>query len=276
MLSDATWARGDGGREVGSGLNCGVMTVMKNLLRVPTVLLLASIGLTGCVGLQPAPMYRLDSGTTEVPERIDGAAVLLAPVTLADYLQRDALLQRLADGSLAADDQQARWAGSLKADIEQLMLRQLAWRLDTQSLVLGPADEGFAPEVQIELSITRLDSGPAYPAVLEAQWRLRDKAGKHLGSRLVRLQEEHLGTTADQVRAQSALLQRLSEMVAGAVEPALVAKTPPAGSGQATGEQVGRTAGTAHSGGRADPNRPGSLPLLTPLSGEVRLKKPDW
>ncbi|MFT8157982.1 ABC-type transport auxiliary lipoprotein family protein, partial [Salmonella enterica] len=96
-----------------------------------------------------------------------------------------------------------------------------------QSLVLGPADEGFAPEVQIELSITRLDSGPAYPAVLEAQWRLRDKAGKHLGSRLVRLQEEHLGTTADQVRAQSALLQRLSEMVAGAVEPALVAKTPP-------------------------------------------------
>ena len=105
---------------------------MKNLLRVPTVLLLASIGLTGCAGLQPTPMYRLDSGTTEVPERIDGAAVLLAPVTLADYLQRDALLQRLADGSLAADDQQARWAGSLKADIEQLMLRQLAWRLDTR------------------------------------------------------------------------------------------------------------------------------------------------
>ena len=27
------------------------------------------------------------------------AAMLLAPVTLADYLQRDALLQRLSDGS---------------------------------------------------------------------------------------------------------------------------------------------------------------------------------
>ena len=75
------------------------MTVMKNLLRVPTVLLLASLGLTGCIGLKPAPMYRLDSGTTEVPERTDGASVLLAPVALADYLQRDALLQRLADGS---------------------------------------------------------------------------------------------------------------------------------------------------------------------------------
>jgi len=203
------------------------MTVMKNLLRVPTVLLLASIGLTGCIGLKPAPMYRLDSGTTEVPERTDGASVLLAPVALADYLQRDALLQRLADGSLAADDQQARWAGSLKGDIEQVLLRQLAWRLDTQSLVLGPAEEGFAAEVQIELSISRLDSGPQYPAVLEAQWRLRDKAGKHLGTRLVRLQEEHQGTATDQVRAQSQLLQRLSEMLAQAVEPTLVAKAAP-------------------------------------------------
>ena len=236
---------------------------MKNLLRVPTVLLLASIGLTGCVGLQPTPMYRLDSGTTEVPERSMARPCCWRRLPLPIICSAMRCCSSLADGSLAADDQQARWAGSLKADIEQLMLRQLAWRLDTQSLVLGPADEGFAPEVQIELSITRLDSGPAFPAVLEAQWRLRDKAGKHLGSRLVRLQEEHLGTTADQVRAQSALLQRLSEMVAGAVEPALVAKTPPAGAGQATGEQVGRTAGTAHSGGRADPNRPGSLPLLT-------------
>ncbi|EXF43911.1 putative lipoprotein [Pseudomonas sp. BAY1663] len=209
------------------------MKVMKNVLRAPIVLLLASIGLTGCIGLQPAPMYRLDSGASEVPERTDGAAVLLEPVTLADYLQRDALLQRLADGSLAADAQKARWAGSLKADVDQLLLRQLAWRLNTQSLVLGPADEGFAPDVQVELSITRLDSGPQYPAVLEAQWRLRDKAGKHLGNRLVRLQEEHLGSTADQVRAQSVLLQRLSEMLAGAIEPALAAKTPPKRSAKA-------------------------------------------
>ena len=226
MLSDATWARGDGGRRVASGLNCGVMTVMKNLLRVPTVLLLASIGLTGCVGLQPAPMYRTDSGTTEVPERIDGAAVLLAPVTPADYLQRDALLQRLADGSLAADDQQARWAGSLKADIEQLMLRQLAWRPDTQSTVLGRRRRLRAGGTDRAVHHPPRFRACVPGGTFEAQWRLRDKAGKHLGSRLVRLQEEHLGTTADQVRAQSALLQRLSEMVAGAVEAALVAKTP--------------------------------------------------
>lgn len=195
------------------------------MLRFTTVLLLACASLAGCV-TQPVPMYRLDNGAVEVPAQADGAAILLGPVLLADYLQRDVLLQRLPDGSLAAEGQQAHWAGSLQGDISQLLLRQLAWRLKTQSLELSPGNKGFIPEVQVEVEITRLDSGPQHPAVLEAQWRLLDKQGKHQASRLVRLQEEHQGSTTDQVRAQSVLLQRLSEMMATAIEPMMVAKTP--------------------------------------------------
>jgi uncharacterized lipoprotein YmbA len=194
------------------------------VLRFTTVLLLACAGLAGCV-TQPVPMYRLDNGAAEVPEQAEGTAILLGPVLLADYLQRDVLLQRLPDGSLAADGQQARWAGSLQGDINQLLLRQLAWRLKTQRLELSPGSKGFTPEAQVELEITRLDSGPQHPAVLEAQWRLLDKQGKRQASRLVRLQEEHQGSTTDQVRAQSVLLQRLSEMMAAAIEPMVIAKT---------------------------------------------------
>ncbi|WP_417791614.1 PqiC family protein [Stutzerimonas xanthomarina] len=196
-----------------------------NVRRFTTFLLLACAGLAGCV-TQPVPMYRLDNGNVEMPAQAeDGAAVLLGPVKLADYLQHDALLQRLPDGSLAADDQQARWAGNLQGDVNQLLLRQLASRLKTQSLELSPGSKGFDPDIRIELEITRLDSGPQHPAVLEAQWRLLDGQGKRQSSRLVRLQEEHQGSTTDQVRAQSRLLQRLSEMMASAVEPIMVAKT---------------------------------------------------
>lgn len=171
-------------------------------------------------------MYRLDNGAVEMPaQATDGSAILLGPVVLADYLQHSALLQRLPDGSLAADGQQARWAGNLQGDINQLLMRQLAWRLKTQNLELSPGNKGFAPDVQVEIEITRLDSGPQHPAVLEAQWRLLDKQGKRQGSRLVRLQEPHLGSTTDQVRAQSVLLQRLSEMMASAIEPMAIAKT---------------------------------------------------
>lgn len=194
------------------------------MLRFSTVVLLACASLAGCM-TQPVPMYRLDTGTTEIPAEEGQVAVLLGPVTLADYLQHDALLQRLPDGSLAQEGQKARWAGSLQGNIDQLLLRQLASRLKTQRLELNPG-KGFKPDVQVELDITRLDSGPEHPAVLEAQWRLLDANGKRHGSRLVRLQEEHQGSTADQVRAQSVLLQRLSEMVADAIEPLATAKAP--------------------------------------------------
>lgn len=203
------------------------MKVMNNVLRFPLVLLLACTGLVGCVAQQPLPLYRLDNGVVEIPEQQGEAAVLLGPVSLADYLQRDALLQRLPDGSIAADPQQARWAGSLKEDVDQLLLRQLATQLKTQKVEAAPAGEGFAPDVQIELAITRLDSGPQHPAVLEAQWRLIDAQGKRQGSRLVRLQEEHQGSVSDQVQAQSRLLQRLSTLLAQAVEPVLLARKAP-------------------------------------------------
>ena len=195
------------------------------MLRLTTLVLLASAGLAGCMTQPPAPMYRLDSGSPEIPERERGAAVLLGPVQLADYLQHNAVLERLADGSLHGDESEARWAGSLKQDVDQLLLRHLAWRLDTQHLELSPASEGFAHDVQVEVRITRLDSGSLQPAMLEAQWLLFDSNGKRGASRLARLSEEHDGTTADQVRAQGVLLQRLSELVADSIAP-LLEKSP--------------------------------------------------
>ncbi len=190
------------------------------MLRLTTLVLLASAGLAGCM-TQPTSMYRLDSGSPQIPERERGAAVLLGPVQLADYLEHHAVLERLADGSLRGDESQARWAGSLKQDVDQLLLRHLAWHLDTQHLELTPASKGFTHDVQVEVRITRLDSGLLQPAVLEAQWLLFDGNGKRGASRLTRLSEEHDGTTADQVRAQGVLLQRLSELMADSIAPLL-------------------------------------------------------
>ncbi|WP_298186803.1 ABC-type transport auxiliary lipoprotein family protein [uncultured Pseudomonas sp.] len=187
-------------------------------LRFPGILLLVGmLGLTGCVRHQQASLYQLDSGDIRVPTAEQGVAVLLGPVAIADYLQREALLQRQADGSLTAADN-ASWAGSLAADIDQQLIRQLASRLDSQRLVLAPATAGFVPQVRLGLSITRLDSGPQRPAVLEAQWRLAGADGKLIDGRLVHLEEGHNGSIVDQVRAQSLVVQQLVEQLAVAVE----------------------------------------------------------
>ncbi|MCY1275433.1 ABC-type transport auxiliary lipoprotein component [compost metagenome] len=193
--------------------------------RIPLVLLLTGVlGLVGCVGHQPVPLYKLDSGNPGVPDQKNGPSVLLGPVVVADYLQRETLLQRQPDGSLLPSTSE-RWAGSLSADIDQLLVRQLAWRLDTQRLVLAPAAAGFTPDAQVQLHISRLDSGPQQPAVLEAEWRLLDRRGQLRDSGLIRLQEAHQGSAADQVRAQSVVLQRLAEQLAVTLQPLL--KEPP-------------------------------------------------
>lgn len=194
-------------------------------LRLPLMIVLTGVlGLAGCSVHQPDALYQLDSGTPGQPMQSAGMAVLLGPVTIADYLQRETLLQRQNDGSLSAATD-GRWAGSLSADIDQLLLRQLAWRLDSQRVVLAPASAGFTPDVQVLLSITRLDSGESQPAILDAQWRLIDRRGQVRDNRMLHLVQPHQGSTADQVKAQGALLQQLSEQLAVALKP--LANQPP-------------------------------------------------
>lgn len=160
-------------------------------LRLPFALLLTGLlGLSGCSMHQPVALYQLDSGDPGQPSQSAGMAVVLGPVSIADYLQRETFLQRQADGSLSSATD-GRWAGSLSADIDQLLVRQLAWRLDSQRVVLAPASAGFSPDVQVLLSITRLDSGKNQPAILDAQWRLLDRRGRVRDNRIVHLEQQH-------------------------------------------------------------------------------------
>jgi len=188
-------------------------------LRISSLLLLTSLlSMVGCVVQQPVTLYQLDSGNPKMPVANKGVAVLLGPVSIADYLQQPTLLQRQPDGSLTPATE-ARWAGALGADIDQVLLRQLASRLETQRLVMAPGGAGFVPDVQVELTISRMDSGPLQPAVLDAQWRLLDRRGQLRDSRLIHIEEPHLGGSADQVRAQSVVLRRLAEQLASAIKP---------------------------------------------------------
>lgn len=234
-----------------------------NVVRLPLLALLTSLlGLAGCVHTPPAPLYQLETGNSELPSQAAGMAVLLGPVSVADYLQRETLLQRQPDGSLTASTE-GRWAGSLAGDIDQLLLRQLAWRLDSQRLVLAPATPGFTPDAQVLLSINRLDSGPQRPAVLEAQWRVLDKAGQLRDSRLVRLEQPHDGSAGDQVRAQSQLLQQLAEQLAGAVKPL---------EGQASAPAAGETRKPSPAPARnsREPAQP-KIPMAAPVRTDVEV-----
>ncbi|HFT7736815.1 TPA: membrane integrity-associated transporter subunit PqiC, partial [Pseudomonas aeruginosa] len=150
--------------------------------------LVSLLGLTGCAVHPPAQLYQLDVGAAAVPKKDGGAAVLLGPVQLADYLKRDVMVQRQADGILSLSTD-ARWAGNLETNVSQQLLRQMSSELGSSRLALFPEKPGFTPQVQVMLTISRLDSGPKQPAVIEARWRLLDQKGDLKDSRVFHEEE---------------------------------------------------------------------------------------
>lgn len=195
---------------------------MKQLMRLPLGIAIVGVlafGSVGCSIAPPATFYQLQQSTTETASRDNNITVLLGPLRVADYLQRENVLQREADGSLSLS-QQARWAGSLQDDIGQLLLRQVSAQLGSSRIALYPDRVGIEAQAQVVLSISRLDSGVQQPAVLEAQWRLLDAKGSLRNSRVLRFEEAHNGEVADQVRAQSQLLGQLSKQLVAALQDA--------------------------------------------------------
>ncbi|HHX34056.1 MAG TPA: hypothetical protein GX719_02110 [Gammaproteobacteria bacterium] len=198
---------------------------MKHLMRLPlgiAMLGVLALGAVGCSVAPPAQFYQLQQLEQSATSRENNVTVLLGPLKIADYLQRESLLQRETDGSLSLS-QQARWAGSLHDDIGQLLLRQISAQLGSSRISLYPDRVGMQAEAQVVLSISRLDSGVEQPAVLEAQWRLLDGEGTLRNSRVLRFEETHNGELSDQVRAQSELLAQLSKQLVHALEEALPA-----------------------------------------------------
>jgi uncharacterized protein len=177
--------------------------------------LLLALGLSACSLQAPAPLYQLATGKVNVPSARNGIVLLLQPLTVAHYLERDVLLQRQTDGSLL--ETQAHWAGNLGEDIELVLVAQLASQLHSPNVLTAASHAGLVADLQLQVSISRLDSGPQQPAVLQAQWRLLDKSGQLREQRLLRLEQAHSATLASQVQAQSLLLQELAKQLAQAV-----------------------------------------------------------
>lgn len=170
----------------------------------------------GCSSRQ-VEFYQLPYAPASIDNQAQGLSVLIGPIKLADYLQREQILQRQLDGRLLYS-RQGRWAGGLDEEVGQLLLSRIAASSNNSQISLYPDRVGVGPAAQILVSINRLDSGEQLPAVLQAQWRLLDVQGKQHSSRILSLEQEHDGSMAGQVQAQSDLLQQLADELSQALD----------------------------------------------------------
>jgi uncharacterized protein len=188
-------------------------------------------GLAGCIGVSPpARFYLLGSlAQGEAPPMVvakESPAVLVGPVTLAAYLDRDQLVARSGPVELRVAPFD-RWAEPLSDGIYRVLQENLSVLLATPhvSTVLqqspGPAD------FQIAVHVSRFDQGADGGAHLTAFWSLENiRAG---GAALRKKTVVHVAAASpalgDRVQAQDQALTVFSREIAAAIADA--AKPPP-------------------------------------------------
>ena len=147
--------------------------------------LLVACGLVACASPAPAPqLYALhlaprpaamDPTGAPPPAQASGAWQLLA-VRLPEYLDRDALLLPLADGSLQPQPGH-RWAEPLRDAVPRLLGEDLARLRGGAGLWTAPPPAGVVIARQLRVDLLALDVLPGLAAVrLQARWSLADPA----------------------------------------------------------------------------------------------------
>lgn len=137
---------------------------------------LAALALAGCASAPPVHLHTLMP--PDPPERAASAqalpAVLVDPIRIPTQVDQPQWLVRLADGSVAALEQE-RWAGPLRDEFRQALLEQLVRRhgaVDARSA--GPSPAAY---VRVSIELRRFESIPGQEARIEGFWAITPHRG---------------------------------------------------------------------------------------------------
>lgn len=211
-----------------------MIRIARLMLPVTAALVLAGLS-TGCLSVQK-PAYAYYS-LQPLAEPVEGLAKLSAgevmsfgPVTLAGYLDRPQMVTR-GEGTQIMLSSTHRWAGSLRDNINDVMLNNLMVLLGTDRIVSFPWTANIPIDHQLSVQIHQFEGILGGDVVFRGRWGSRDvlfgKTGKtKLRGQSVELREP-AGTTHDEmVMAQSRLLARLAVLIVESLPDAKAVTVP--------------------------------------------------
>lgn len=183
-------------------------------------LILAATLLSACVGQSPpSRFYALQPLITQPLGRLAETDRLgVGPIRMADYLDRQQVVRRSADGQLDISEFH-RWGGNLEQNIMDVLALNLSKALALDTVVTYPWKRSLEIHYQLALDVRYFDMDSAGKVTLAAQWRLLDdKTGKLLHLRNEQIEVQAEGTDyAQQTQAQSQALAQLAQHVAEAL-----------------------------------------------------------
>lgn len=148
--------------------------------RLPALLLL--LGLAACSAAPGGgqPGYLLPAGTAAATHPEAGAAIAVAPVRVADFLDGEGIVMQLSDIEVYPARQHL-WAQELPGQLQQLLQQRLAAALPAAQVVSRgqPLLSGL-PAREVRLRLDRFQGRYDGVALAQGQWQLLDGQGRLL------------------------------------------------------------------------------------------------
>jgi hypothetical protein len=172
----------------------------------------------GCTVLapqhDPSRFYTLLAREAATAGRGAGLSVIVGPVTVPAYLDRNEVAVRVSPTELTYALAE-RWAEPLVQGFTRVLVEDLGAALGSDRVVAVTASTGVTPDYWIEVIVVRYEADVDGSAELTARWAVRDAGRKVLRIR----QSQHArqaaaATTEDRVSALSAALGDLADEMA--------------------------------------------------------------
>lgn len=184
-------------------------------------------GLAGCSGVSPPARFYLLGGLAqgEAPSMVvakEGPAVLVGPVTLAAYLDRDQLVARSGPVALRVAPFD-RWAEPLSDGFYRVLQENLSVLLATPHVSTVLQQRPEPADFQIAIHVSRFDQDADGGAHLTAFWSLENirAGGAVLRKKTVVQVAAASPALGDRVQAQDQALTVFSREIAAAIAEGL-------------------------------------------------------
>jgi uncharacterized lipoprotein YmbA len=198
----------------------------RSVCLVGVILVVLGAILTGCVGgtTKPSKFYLLRSiegsqGNLSTTSESAGVSVILGPITLPAYLDREQMII-LGEKHEVVLDEFNRWAESLQDNFYRVLTENLSLLLKTPKVYAFDRSGSIPADFQVAIDVTRFDSTVGGDAHLTAFWTVStEEGGTHPIKRksVFRAAVPSTGV-AGVVEAQNKTLTELSREIARAIQ----------------------------------------------------------
>ena len=162
----------------------------------------------------PSRYYTLSRAQERQLQSASSAGVAVGPVTIPESVNRPEMVLLVGPNRVALDEFN-RWAGPLQADIQRVIMENLAQLLGTVRMTRYPQGAITSPDFRVEIDVLRFELAPGDASFLDALWTVRGKSEKAVKTGRTTLREPVTGESYDAlVAAQSRALGTLSRDLA--------------------------------------------------------------